>query len=44
MRKDAPIPTRTDPVCGMSLSPRSVAFELQHAAKICYFREEEPVR
>jgi YHS domain-containing protein len=44
MRADAPVPTRKDPVCGMLLSPRSAAFEGQHAGKIYYFRDEEPVR
>jgi len=37
MKKDTPVPTRKDPVCGMRLSQRTAAFELQHAGKTYYF-------
>ena len=37
MKKDASVPTRKDPVCGMLLSQRTAAFELQHAGKTYYF-------
>ena len=37
MKRDAPVPTRKDPVCGMLLSQRTAAFELQHAGRTYYF-------
>ncbi len=37
MKKDAPVPIRKDPVCGMLLSQRTAAFELQHPGKTYYF-------